>query len=783
MNPARKSRSSSESASSRPAGLSNSPRIPWISRPRKDRGKVQRKVPVVWRGSGLVKTSSVGMLERSRRRRRSSHRPHTTCRRGPSRLELGAGRAKHEPVERQSVEPVGARRQHLDVVVPGVVRVVVRDAAERREVEGDLARRRGRVELGVDGCAPPFERERDDAEAQRVPLHRSQVDGLSGNARRTFARGAVGIGAVHQRRVGRPVDRDRRAVRSDDVAHPLLRPPRLVVEGLRPRVVDPRAAHGGLDEGDVDVVRAGGVRDPRQGQDQRPVRGLAVDREKIAGPDGEARPDDGVGIASRVRSSSNDAQSTLAGCTATTTRPRSSRRRSSTTRRSACGWTRSRSTARARTPSSTQRRRADDHPGRHRRRSRRCSSSTTCSRPACISVDHPRYLSFIPARADRGRRCCSTSSSARRRSTAARGWRAPARSTPRTRRCAGSPTSPACRPTAGGVFVPGGTVGNLSALVAARHAAAARPGRRATTGRGVAGRAPARRTRRSQHGVRGDGRRRRRRRRPTPSGRLTGAALREVAARAPPADDRASPSSPPPGTTNFGIVDDLAGDRRRLPRARHLVARRRRLRRRRRWPRPRCASCFAGIERADSFIVDPHKWLFAPFDCCALLYRDPALARAAHTQHAGYLDVLDRRRRDWNPTDYAVDLTRRARGLPFWFSLATHGTRRLRRRRSSARSTVARVGRGRDPRRATYVELLREPDLSVVVFRRLGWTPAQYHDWSDRLLAGQLRVRHADRRTTARRSPGSRSSTRARRRRTSPPSSTRWPEKAVSSAA
>ena len=31
---------------------------------------------------------------------------------------------------------------------------------------------------------------------------------------------------------------------------------------------------------------------------------------------------------------------------------------------------------------------------------------------------------------------------------------------------------------------------------------------------------------------------------------------------------------------------------------------------------------FRGVERCDSFIVDPHKWFYAPFDCCALLYRD-----------------------------------------------------------------------------------------------------------------------------------------------------------------
>ena len=96
------------------------------------------------------------------------------------------------------------------------------------------------------------------------------------------------------------------------------------------------------------------------------------------------------------------------------------------------------------------------------------------------------------------------------------------------------------------------------------------------------------------------------------------------------------------------------------------------------------------IERADSFVVDPHKWLFAPFDCAALIYRHPQLARAVHTQDASYLDVIHTDAPDeWNPSDYAYHLTRRARGLALWFSLAVNGTDALP-RRGRGRTRVAR---------------------------------------------------------------------------------------------
>ncbi len=172
------------------------------------------------------------------------------------------------------------------------------------------------------------------------------------------------------------------------------------------------------------------------------------------------------------------------------------------------------------------------------------------------------------------------------------------------------------------------------------------------------------------------------------------------------------------GTTNFGIVDDIASiaavtDPRgvwlHIDGAYGLAA----------MLVDRMRPTFAGVELCDSLIVDPHKWLFAPFDACALLYRHPELALRAHTQKAEYLDTLTESA-DWNPSDLAIQLTRRARGLPLWFSLATHGTDLYRSAidhgitlaRAVADEIVARDG----------LSLVREPQLSVVVFRRDGWT-------------------------------------------------------------
>jgi glutamate/tyrosine decarboxylase-like PLP-dependent enzyme len=150
---------------------------------------------------------------------------------------------------------------------------------------------------------------------------------------------------------------------------------------------------------------------------------------------------------------------------------------------------------------------------------------------------------------------------------------------------------------------------------------------------------------------------------------------------------------------------------------------------------PSVRAKFDGIEYADSFIVDPHKWLFAPFDACALIYKDPKIAKEALAQHASYLDTLHESD-DWNPSDYAIHLTRRTRGLPFWFSLAANGTDAY---KDAMEYTMLIAKKAVELIKAhPNLDLLMEPELSIVAFTRKGWNKEDYQRWSDKLLEDQI---------------------------------------------
>jgi glutamate/tyrosine decarboxylase-like PLP-dependent enzyme len=284
---------------------------------------------------------------------------------------------------------------------------------------------------------------------------------------------------------------------------------------------------------------------------------------------------------------------------------------------------------------------------------------------------------------------------------------------------------------AGGCFVAGGSAGNLSALVVARDTAGHRRGDRGPARPLIAISDDAHSSiGKALHVIGVEALII-----PTEDHRLTGGALRSVLDGHERAADVVGVVATA-GTTNAGIVDDLDGVA--------DVAQERSL-----WFHidgayggaalfaPSAAAKFIGFSRADSFIVDPHKWLFAPFDCAALVYRQPNLAKAVHTQDASYLEVLHSDNpEEWNPSDYAYHLTRRARGLPLWFSMAVNG---LDAYRDAVEAGLAIAQRAADIiDQLPHVELVRSPDLSVVLFRRPGWGKFDYDSWSAQLLTDQI---------------------------------------------
>jgi glutamate/tyrosine decarboxylase-like PLP-dependent enzyme len=348
--------------------------------------------------------------------------------------------------------------------------------------------------------------------------------------------------------------------------------------------------------------------------------------------------------------------------------------------------------------------------------------------PSIISCDSPRFLAFIPAAPTKAAllfdmivSCASLSGISWLEAAGA--IHAENQALRFLAELAGLPAG------AGGVFVQGGSAANLSAMVVAREMGRRRLGdtrarlRVAVTSETHSSITNTMRMLDLEALVV-----------PTVDDRMTGDALASTLAAD---DDPASvcAAAATAGTTNAGLIDDLDGVGRVCAEyglwfhvdaaygGAALLA-------------PSVRPLFAGIDRADSLVVDPHKWLFAPFDCAALLYRHPDLARSVHKQDASYLDVIHDDPGEWNPSDYAYHLTRRARGLPLWFSVSVHGADAYRdaieRVLTTARAAAQRI------RALEHLELVRDPVLSVVLFRRVGWSQADYDAWSARLLEEQV---------------------------------------------
>src|SRR5438034_477562 len=127
-------------------------------------------------------------------------------------------------------------------------------------------------------------------------------------------------------------------------------------------------------------------------------------------------------------------------------------------------------------------------------------------------------------------------------------------------------------------------------------------------------------------------------------------------------------------------------------------------------------SALAGIELADSLTLDPHKWLYQPYECGCLLVRDAALLRRAFEMTPDYL--LDARPVDAevNFADLGIQLTRTSRALKVWLSVCAFGLDAFRATIDGCLDLTEQARRRIDE--SPSLELAAPPSLSVLCFRR-----------------------------------------------------------------
>jgi aromatic-L-amino-acid/L-tryptophan decarboxylase len=148
----------------------------------------------------------------------------------------------------------------------------------------------------------------------------------------------------------------------------------------------------------------------------------------------------------------------------------------------------------------------------------------------------------------------------------------------------------------------------------------------------------------------------------------------------------------------------------------------------------------AGIERADSITLDPHKGMFLPYGTGALLVREGGALRAAHEVHGPYLQDLAPEADIPNFSDYSAELSRDARGLRVWLPVVLHGLSAFR-EALDEKLDLARFAY-QALSRIPSLEVPWEPELSIVAFRvRAGEDQA-----SDAASADLLRQINATRR-------------------------------------
>ena len=126
-------------------------------------------------------------------------------------------------------------------------------------------------------------------------------------------------------------------------------------------------------------------------------------------------------------------------------------------------------------------------------------------------------------------------------------------------------------------------------------------------------------------------------------------------------------------------------------------------------------AALAGLERVDSLSLDPHKWLFQPFECGCVLVRDTAHLKAAFQLMPEYMRDVHRNTAETNPADYGIQLSRGFRALKVWLSISTFGMAAF--RDAVTRGFVLAEFAEKELRARRNCEILSPAEMAIVAFR------------------------------------------------------------------
>ncbi len=133
----------------------------------------------------------------------------------------------------------------------------------------------------------------------------------------------------------------------------------------------------------------------------------------------------------------------------------------------------------------------------------------------------------------------------------------------------------------------------------------------------------------------------------------------------------------------------------------------------------------AGIERADSLVLDPHKWFFQPYDIGACLVTRPGALERCFAMSPEYLKDVQATTGAVNFGNRSLELTRRSRAIKLWMSIRTYGAKRFRQavQRGIALAEFAEAYLRERP---DMWEIVTPAQIGVVCFALRDWKPGEH---------------------------------------------------------